>query len=56
LKDNKGFNFEEEVLPSDFIGLLQKQERITTVGNSWKQVREIIKEQVKDELRAGSYI
>jgi threonine synthase len=50
LKDKKGFNFEEEVLPSEFIGLLQKQERITTVGNSWEQVREIIKEQVKEYL------
>ena len=50
LKSEKDFNFEEKVLPPDFVGLLQKQERITVVENSWEQVREIVKNKVEEEL------
>jgi threonine synthase len=52
LKNEKDFDFEKQVQPPDFVGLLQKQERITVVENSWEQVREIIKERVEEELRA----
>ena len=54
LKNEKGFDFEKKVLPPEFIGLLQKQERIKVVENSWEQVREIIKKQLEEELEAES--
>jgi len=45
-KHEIGFNFEEEVLPPKFIGLSQKEKRVTSVENSWEKVREIVKKQV----------
>jgi threonine synthase len=54
LKHEIGFNFEEKVLSSEFIGLSQKEKRVTTVENSWEKVREIVKKQVEEELKAES--
>ncbi|KAF1810708.1 tryptophan synthase beta subunit-like PLP-dependent enzyme [Eremomyces bilateralis CBS 781.70] len=54
LEDEKDFDFEAKVLPEEFRGLLQKQERLTTVENSWEHVRELLKKQVEEELKAGS--
>jgi threonine synthase len=54
LKDEIGFNFEEKVLPPEFIGLSQKEKRVTTLENSWEKVREIVKKQVEEELKAES--
>lgn len=54
LKNEAGFNFEEKVLPEEFIGLSEKEKRVTTVENSWETVREIVKKQVEEELKAES--
>ena len=56
LENEKDFNFERKILSLDFVSLLQKQEHIITVGNLWKQVRDIIKKQVEEKLKAGSYV
>jgi threonine synthase len=53
LKHEIGFNFEEKVLPPEFIGLSQKEKRVTTLEDSWEKVRGIIKKQVA-ELKAES--
>ncbi|KAL2691378.1 hypothetical protein Neosp_001763 [[Neocosmospora] mangrovei] len=50
LKDEKDFNFEEKVLPEEFVGLDQKPKRVSDVSNDWKAVRELVKEQVEKEL------
>jgi threonine synthase len=54
LKDEEGFNFEEKVLPAEFVGLESKEKRVTSVENDWKKVREIVKAQVEEELKAGA--
>lgn len=51
LKQEAGFNFEEKVLPAEFVGLSQKEKRVISVENSWEKVREIVKKQVEEELR-----
>lgn len=52
LKDEAGFNFAEKVLPTEFVGLSEKEKRVTSVENSWEAVREIVKKQVEEELSA----
>lgn len=54
LKDEAGFNFDEQVLPDEFKALSQKETRVTTVENSWEKVREIVKSQVEEDLKAES--
>ena len=54
LKHEIGFNFEEKVLPPEFVGLSQKEKRVTTVENSWENVREIVQKQVEEELKVES--
>lgn len=51
LRETEGFNFEKDVLPTEFIGLEAKEKRCTTVENSWEGVREIVKAQVEQELK-----
>lgn len=51
LKDNTGFNFEEQVLPPEFVALDKLERRVTTVENSWEKVREIVKKQVDEDLK-----
>ncbi|CAM1509150.1 Fc.00g028890.m01.CDS01 [Cosmosporella sp. VM-42] len=51
LRKTEGFNFEKDVLPAEFVGLEQKEKRVTTVENSWEKVREIVKAQVEQELK-----
>ncbi|TGJ79170.1 hypothetical protein E0Z10_g9585 [Xylaria hypoxylon] len=50
LKGESNFNFDEQVLPTEFKDLLQKEKRVTFVDNSWEDVREIVKKQVKVDL------
>jgi threonine synthase len=50
LKDEKDFNFQEKVLPEEFIGLEKLPKRVSDVSNDWKAVREQVKEQVEKEL------
>ena len=49
LKDDISFNFEEQVLPSEFVALSRAKSRVAEVENSWEKVREIIKKQVDEE-------
>ncbi|KAF2971978.1 hypothetical protein GQX73_g1579 [Xylaria multiplex] len=50
LKGEADFNFNEQVLPTEFKDLLQKEKRVTFVDNSWEDVREIVKKQVEVDL------
>ncbi|KAK5997269.1 Threonine synthase [Cladobotryum mycophilum] len=50
LKGEDGFDFEAKVLPPEFIGLEQKEQRVTKVENDWQKVREHVKAQVAEEL------
>lgn len=52
LKDQEGFDFEGEVLPREFVGLDKKEKRVGDAPNDWKAVRELVKRQVEEELRA----
>lgn len=56
LKDEKNFDFEASVLPPEFVGLLQKKERVTTLENSWEGVRKIINEKVEEGLKESNGI
>lgn len=50
LKGEPGFNFDEQVLPTEFKDLLHKEKRVTFVDNSWEKVGEIVKKQVVEDL------
>ncbi|RAK96149.1 threonine synthase THR4 [Aspergillus ibericus CBS 121593] len=51
LRAEDGYDF-TEVLPQEFIGLEQRESRVTPVGPGagWQQVREIVKAEVEQEL------
>jgi threonine synthase len=51
LKEEEGFDFEEKVLPKEFVGLDKKEKRVSEAPNDWKAVRELVKAQVEEELR-----
>ncbi|KAL4921814.1 tryptophan synthase beta subunit-like PLP-dependent enzyme [Aspergillus aurantiobrunneus] len=55
LRAEDGYNF-AEVLPQEFIGIEQRESRVTPVraGAGWEGVREIIKAQVEQELEGLS--
>ncbi|KAH9820869.1 threonine synthase-like [Teratosphaeria destructans] len=50
LKDAPGFSF-ETVLPEQFVGLEEKEKRVTDTTADWQAVREIVVNQVEEELR-----
>jgi threonine synthase len=52
LKEEEGFDFEKQVLPKEFVGLDKKEKRVSEAPNDWKAVRELVKAQVEEELRA----
>ncbi|OTA05151.1 ThrC Threonine synthase [Trichoderma parareesei] len=54
LGEEPGFNFEEQVLPDEFKALLTQERRVTLVDNSWEKVREVVKSQVEEDLKAES--
>lgn len=53
LQKEEGFNFEDKVRPKEFVGLESKEKRVTEVENDWQKVREIVKKQVDEELKAA---
>ncbi|KAK3320780.1 tryptophan synthase beta subunit-like PLP-dependent enzyme [Cercophora scortea] len=55
LNDAPGFEFNEKVLPKEFVGLDQKEKRVRDVENDWKAVRELVKKEVEEELAAAQY-
>ena len=50
LKDEQGFSF-DKVLPEQFVGLEQMEKRVTSCGNDWRAVRDIVQEEVEEELK-----
>ncbi|KAJ0162290.1 Threonine synthase [Colletotrichum tanaceti] len=54
LKEEPGFNFQEKVLPSEFVGLEEKERRVTEIANDWQKVREAVRAQVDEELKAAA--
>ena len=54
LKDEYGFDFEKDLLPSELGRLAQMEKRVITVENSWETVREIIKRQITKDRRNKS--
>ncbi|KAJ5587711.1 threonine synthase [Penicillium hispanicum] len=52
LKGDAGFDFETQVLPDELKALLHKETRVTTVENSWEAVREILKRQAEEVIKA----
>ncbi|KAI0969089.1 tryptophan synthase beta subunit-like PLP-dependent enzyme [Xylaria arbuscula] len=50
LKGESEFNFNEQVLPTEFKDLLHKERRVAFVDNSWESVRQIVKKQVEKDL------
>lgn len=48
----EGYNFEEKVLPPEFVGMDKKEKRVNFVENDWTAVRELVKKQVEEELQA----
>lgn len=52
LRDQDGYSF-EEILPEEFIGLEQRESRVTSVpqGAGWEGVREIVKTMIEAEPR-----
>ncbi|KAK3944549.1 tryptophan synthase beta subunit-like PLP-dependent enzyme [Diplogelasinospora grovesii] len=55
LKDEPNFKFNEKVLPQEFVGLDQKEKRVTDCANDWKAVRELVKKQVEEELKGAGH-
>jgi threonine synthase len=55
LKEEKEFDFAKQVLPAEFVGLEEKEKRVTTAPNDFKHVRELVKKQVDEELKALGY-
>lgn len=56
LKAEAGFDFETQVRPAEFVGLETKEKRVSDVDNDWKAVRELVKKQVEEELKAGAAV
>lgn len=52
LKDEAGFDFENQVLPDELKALANKESRVLDVGNSWQEVREIVKRLAEEDLKA----
>ncbi|SPO03821.1 probable threonine synthase [Cephalotrichum gorgonifer] len=52
LKDEEGFNFEEKVLPAEFVGLDKRERRVKEVECTWEAVREFVRAKVSEELGA----
>ncbi|KAL6855076.1 threonine synthase [Amphichorda felina] len=54
LRGEEGFDFEKNVRPTEFLGLEQREKRVSDVENDWTKVRELVKAQVEEELKAES--
>ncbi|BGP41693.1 threonine synthase [Rhodotorula kratochvilovae] len=51
LADQPSFNFERDVLPSEFVGLLEREKRVVDVKNDREEVKKVIRQHV-DKLFA----
>lgn len=52
LKGEAGFDFARSVLPEEFVGLAPKERRVVETAPEWEVVREIVKKQVLEDLKA----
>jgi len=54
LKDEKDFSF-DAILPEEFVGLEKKERRVRVIpkGAGWEGIREIVEEEVKEELNGA---
>jgi threonine synthase len=52
LRGEEGFDFENKVLPAEFVGLEQRERRVIEVENDFTKVRELVKSEVEKELKA----
>jgi threonine synthase len=50
LNGEAGFDFQNKVLPKEFVGLDKKEKRVTEVEGNVSKVRELVKAQVEQEL------
>lgn len=50
LKNKNSFDFEKTVLPLELSRLSEMEKRVLTVENSWVTVKEIVKEQVAQDI------
>ncbi|KAK4651187.1 hypothetical protein QC762_603950 [Podospora pseudocomata] len=55
LKEEPEFNFQENVLPPEFVGLDKREKRVSDVANDWKAVRDVVRQQVEEEFKALGY-
>lgn len=51
LQDEPGFEFDSKVLPPEFVDLHEKEKRVREVANDWKAVRDLVREEVEEELK-----
>ncbi|KAL1975098.1 hypothetical protein VTN31DRAFT_3490 [Thermomyces dupontii] len=53
LQGQEGYDFQRDVLPEEFVGLEEKESRVTPVAAElgWQGVREIVKKEVEQELQ-----
>lgn len=54
LQAESGFDFEAKVRPTEFIGLEDKERRVTQAANDWKAVGALVQKQVEEELAAAA--
>lgn len=54
LKGEAEFDFAKQVLPEEFVGLAEREKRVVEVAADWEAVREIVKKQVEEDLKAQS--
>lgn len=52
LRGEEGFDFDKKVLPAEFVGLQEREKRVSSVENDFVKVRELVKAQVEQELKA----
>lgn len=50
LESKPEFDFETQVRPTEFIGLEEKEKRVSEVANDWKAVGAVVQKQVDEEL------
>lgn len=53
LKNESNFDFEKTVLPLELSRLTDIEKRVLTVENSWETVRDIVKEQVAQDMNGS---
>ncbi|EFX06494.1 threonine synthase [Grosmannia clavigera kw1407] len=53
LQGEAGFDFDNNVRPAEFVGLEEKERRVTQAENDWRAVGALVRRQVEEELAAA---